>query len=156
MTRQKSSEQAAQITQALHLCPVTHVSFLASASAAEPMWWALFCSSWWEWREKRPRKEDSQMGGINGGILVVAESGAGGISVIHQPELITSEPGVSWQDAAPAAITIRNGSRRPGGRWRSCRSERQRPASRTGKTEKFRCNLCFWVWWRGSMLWLDA
>lgn len=38
--------------------------------------------------------------------FVVAKSGASGISVIHQLELITSESGVSWQEAAPAAITI--------------------------------------------------
>lgn len=38
--------------------------------------------------------------------FVVAKSGASGISVIHQLELITSESGVSWQEVAPAAITI--------------------------------------------------
>lgn len=49
-------------------------------------------------------EEDSQMGvGRNSCIFVVAKSGASGISVIHQPELI-SEFGTSWQDVAPVAI----------------------------------------------------
>lgn len=120
MTRQKARASCTN-SQALHQCPATHVSFLASASAAQPMRWVLFLSSWWKWGKKKLCKEDSQMCRQK----LVHFCHCSGASSIHQPELIARESGVSWQDAAPAAITIRNRSSRP--------RRRQRAAARRGQ-----------------------
>lgn len=73
----------------------THVSFLASASAAKPVWWVPFFSSWWKKGEKRKCKEDSEMGGRNGCIFVIAVEPVALPSFINSSWLLVS---VEWAD----------------------------------------------------------